>query len=78
MSRIDSAYEKFIDEFAEPFNIPEEQSKDEMFKLGVQKAIMSFACPNSFEVGPQMGTPECSTHCIHCWKEEVVLINESV
>ena len=72
MRRIDIAYEKFIDEFAEPFNIPEEQRKDEMFKLGVQKAIMSFACPDSFEVGPQMGTPECTTRCLLCWAKQNV------
>lgn len=72
MRRIDIAYEKFIDELEEPFDITEEQSKDGMFKLGVQKAIMSFACPNSFEVGPQMGTPECSTQCLLCWKKQKV------
>lgn len=72
MRRIDIAYEKFIDELEEPFDITEEQSKDEMFKLGVQKAIMSFACPDSFEVGPQMGTPECSTRCLLCWKKQKV------
>ena len=75
MRRIDIAYEKFVDEFAEPFDITEEQRKDEMFKLGVQKAIMSFACPNSFEVGPQMGRPN-APHIVSIVGRKTCKVNE--
>ena len=78
MSRIDSAYETFINELPEKLKVTEEQKNDKMFQAGVKIAIISYACPHSFGKGPYLGWPGCSTHCVQCWKEKEVLINESV
>ena len=69
MRRIDEALEQFLEEFADEFEVTAEERENAKFRRGVQFAIISFACPDSFNVGPKISDPDCSTRCVDCWKK---------